>query len=111
MRTRVNMAVVDDGCSRQFRHFISNSPGEHDPVVAQIGADADRPLGGKPTSGPLSGESRFATQGGGHSVREGSVDAGYGKEPSLPRALDAVREMFAADMLWLCQTKAISATA
>ena len=110
MRTRVNMAVVDDGCSRQFRHFISNSPGEHDPVVAQIGADADRPLGGKPTSGPLSGESRFATQGG-HSVREDSVDAGYGKEPSLPRALDAVREMFAADMLWLCQTKAISATA
>jgi len=44
-------------------------------------------------------------------VREGSVDAGYGKEPSFPRALDAVREVSAADMLWLRQTKAISATA
>ena len=43
-------AVVEDGCAQQFQHFISNSPWDHEPVVAQIGADADRLLGGKPTS-------------------------------------------------------------
>jgi hypothetical protein len=43
-------AVVEDGCPQQFQHFISNSPWDHEPVVVQIGADADRLLGGKPTS-------------------------------------------------------------
>ena len=43
-------AVVDEGCAQQFQHFISNSPWDHEAVVAQIGQDADRLLGGKPTS-------------------------------------------------------------
>ena len=56
-------AVVDAGCAQQFQHFISNSPWDHEPVVAQIGEDADRLLGGKPTSSLLIDESSFAKQG------------------------------------------------
>jgi SRSO17 transposase len=56
-------AVVEQGCAQQFQHFISNSPWRHEPVVAQIGQDADRLLGGKPTSGLIIDESSFAKQG------------------------------------------------
>lgn len=56
-------AVVEDGCEQQFQHFISNSPWRHEPVVAQIGEDADRLLGGGPMSGLLIDESSFAKQG------------------------------------------------
>jgi SRSO17 transposase len=56
-------AVVEGGCPQQFRHFISNSPWDHAPVVAQIGQDADRLLGGKPTSSLIIDESSFAKQG------------------------------------------------
>ena len=43
-------AVVEGGCAQQFQHFISNSPWDHEPVIAQISRDADRLLGGKPDS-------------------------------------------------------------
>src|SRR6202044_2384744 len=56
-------AVVEGGCAQQFQHFISNSPWDHEPVVAQIGQDADRLLGGKPTSSLIIDESSFAKQG------------------------------------------------
>lgn len=56
-------SVVDASCAQQFQHFISNSPWDHDPVVAQIGQDADRLLGGKPTSSLIIDESSFAKQG------------------------------------------------
>jgi len=56
-------AVVDQGCAQQFQHFISNSPWRHEPVVAQIGQDADRLLGGKPTSALIIDESSFVKQG------------------------------------------------
>jgi SRSO17 transposase len=56
-------AVVDAGCAQQFQHFISNSPWDHEPVVAQISADADRLLGGKPTSCLIIDESSFPKQG------------------------------------------------
>jgi SRSO17 transposase len=55
--------VVDAGCAQQFQHFISNSPWDHEPVVAQIGVDADRLLGGKPGSSLLIDESSFPKQG------------------------------------------------
>ena len=29
-------AVVEGGCAQQFQHFISCSPWDHEPVVAQI---------------------------------------------------------------------------
>jgi SRSO17 transposase len=56
-------AVVEDGCAQQFQHFISNSPWDHEPVVAQISADADHLLGGKPTSCLIIDESSFPKQG------------------------------------------------
>src|SRR6202451_3445608 len=56
-------AVVDNSCAQQFQHFISNSPWDHEPVVAQISVDADRLLGGKPTSCLIIDESSFAKQG------------------------------------------------
>src|ERR1700722_16033505 len=40
-------AVVEGGCPQLFQHFISCSPWDHEPVVAQSGQDADRLLGGK----------------------------------------------------------------
>jgi SRSO17 transposase len=55
--------VVEQGCEQQFQHFISNSPWRHEPVVEQIGRDADRLLGGKPTSALIIDESSFAKQG------------------------------------------------
>ena len=55
--------VVEGGCAQQFQHFISNSPWEHEPVVAQIGQDADTLVGGKPDSCLIIDESSFAKQG------------------------------------------------
>jgi SRSO17 transposase len=55
--------VVDDSCAQQFQHFISNSPWDHEAVVAQISQDADRLLGGKPSSSLIIDESSFAKQG------------------------------------------------
>ena len=56
-------AVVEGGCAQQFQHFISCSPWDHEPVVAQIGQDAGRLLGGKPTSALIIDESSFPKQG------------------------------------------------
>jgi SRSO17 transposase len=56
-------AVVEEACPQQFQHFISNSPWDHEPVVAQIGEDADRLLGGKPASALIIDESSFPKQG------------------------------------------------
>jgi SRSO17 transposase len=56
-------AVVEDGCEQQFQHFISNAPWRHEPVIEQIGRDADRLLGGKPGSALILDESSFAKQG------------------------------------------------
>jgi SRSO17 transposase len=56
-------AVVEAGCAQQFQHFISNSPWDHEAVVAQISADADCLLGGKPTSCLIIDESSFPKQG------------------------------------------------
>jgi SRSO17 transposase len=56
-------AVVEDGCEQQFQHFISNAPWRHEPVIAQIGRDADRLLGGKADSALILDESRFVKQG------------------------------------------------
>jgi len=56
-------SVVDESCAQQFQHFISNSPWDHEPVLAQISQDADRLLGGKPASALIIDESSFAKQG------------------------------------------------
>ena len=56
-------AVVDGGDAQQFQHFISNSPWDHEPVVARIAADADQLLGGKPDSCLIIDESSFPKQG------------------------------------------------
>jgi SRSO17 transposase len=56
-------AVVEGGCAQKFQHFISNSPWDYKPVVTQIGQDADRLLGGKPSSSLIIDESSFAKQG------------------------------------------------
>jgi SRSO17 transposase len=56
-------AVVEHGCEQQFQHFISNAPWRHEPVIAQIGRDADRLLGGKPGSALIIDESSFVKQG------------------------------------------------
>jgi SRSO17 transposase len=56
-------SVVDASCPQQFQHFISNSPWDHKPVLAQISQDADRLLGGKPSSCLIIDESSFAKQG------------------------------------------------
>ena len=56
-------AVVEDGCAQQFQHFISNSPWQHEPVVAQIGRDADHLLGGGPDSCLIIDETSFLKQG------------------------------------------------
>jgi SRSO17 transposase len=55
--------VVDASCAQQFQHFISNSPWDHKPIVARIGQDAGRLLGGKPSSCLIIDESSFAKQG------------------------------------------------
>jgi SRSO17 transposase len=56
-------AVIENGCEQQFQHFISHAPWRHEPVIAQIGRDADRLLGGKPGSALIIDESRFVKQG------------------------------------------------
>src|SRR5690242_617078 len=56
-------AVVEDGCAQQFQHFISNAPWRHEPVIEQIGRDADRLLGGKPDSALILDDSSFVKQG------------------------------------------------
>src|ERR1700750_1131982 len=56
-------AVVEDGCEQQFQHFISNAPWRHEPVIEQIGRDADRRLGGKPDRALLIDESSFVKHG------------------------------------------------
>src|SRR4051794_8758367 len=74
-------AVVEQGSADQFQDFNSHAPWRHEPVVAQIGQDADRLLGGKPTSGLIIDESSF-TKPGDRSVgvarqwsgRQGKVD-------------------------------------
>jgi hypothetical protein len=55
--------VVEGGCAQQFQHFISNSPWRHEPVVAQIAADADALLGGQDDSCLIIDESSFPKQG------------------------------------------------
>ena len=55
--------VVDASCPQQFQHFISNSPWDHKPVLAQVGRDADRLLGGQLSSCLIIDESSFAKQG------------------------------------------------
>jgi len=55
--------VVESSCAQQFQHFISNAPWDHAPVVARIGQDADRLLGGTPTSCMIIDESSFTKQG------------------------------------------------
>jgi SRSO17 transposase len=55
--------VVDEGCAQQFQHFISNSPWEHEPVLAQISQDVDSLLGGNSASALIIAESSFAKQG------------------------------------------------
>ena len=57
-------AVVEAGCEQPFQHFISNAPWRHEPVIEQIGRDADRLLGGKPGSALIIDESSFVKQGG-----------------------------------------------
>jgi SRSO17 transposase len=60
----VSMAtVVEAGCAQQLQHFISNSPWDHEPVIAQISQDADQLLGGKPTSCLIIDECSFPKQG------------------------------------------------
>ncbi len=56
-------AVVENGCAQRFQHFISQSPWDHEPVVAQIARDADALLGGKPDSALVIDESSFPKQG------------------------------------------------
>ena len=56
-------SVVDASCPQQFQHFISNSPWDHKPVLAQVGRDADRLLGGQLSSCLIIDESSFAKQG------------------------------------------------
>jgi SRSO17 transposase len=56
-------AVVENGCAQRFQHFISQSPWDHEPVVAQIARDADALLGGKPDSALIIDESSFPKQG------------------------------------------------
>jgi SRSO17 transposase len=55
--------VVEDGCAQQFQHFISHAPWRHEPVIEQIGRDADRLLGGKPDSALILDESSFVKPG------------------------------------------------
>ena len=56
-------AVVDAACPQQFQHFISNSPWDHEPVLAQLSCDADMLVGGKPESCLIIDETSFIKQG------------------------------------------------
>ena len=55
--------VVEGGCPQQFQHFISNAPWKHEPVIAQIGRDADALPGGTSDTCLIIDESSFARQG------------------------------------------------
>src|SRR6201997_1307377 len=56
-------AVVEDGCEQQFQLSTSTARWRHEPVIDQIGRDADRLLGGKPDSALIIDESSFVKQG------------------------------------------------
>ena len=56
-------AVVEAGCPQRFQHFISNSPWDHEPVLAQLSRDADMLIGGKPESCLIIDETSFIKQG------------------------------------------------
>jgi SRSO17 transposase len=56
-------AVVEAGCPQQFQHFISNSPWDHEPVLAQVARDADLLVGGTPESCLIIDETSFIKQG------------------------------------------------
>ena len=71
--------VVEQGCEQQFQHFISNSPWRHEPVVEQVSRDADRLLGGKPTSALIIDESSFAKQGSTRWVLPGNGAAAWAR--------------------------------
>ena len=56
-------AVVEAGCPQQFQHFISNSPWDHEAVLAQVARDADLLVGGMPESCLIIDETSFIKQG------------------------------------------------
>ena len=56
-------AVVEAACPQRFQHFISNSPWDHEAVLAQLGCDADMLVGGKPESCLIIDETSFIKQG------------------------------------------------
>ncbi len=56
-------SVVEGGCPQQFQHFISNSPWDHRPVIAQIGQDADQLMGENPDTCLIIDETNFIKQG------------------------------------------------
>ena len=56
-------AVVEAACPQRFQHFISNSPWDHEAVLAQLSGDADRLVGGKPESCLIIDETSFIKQG------------------------------------------------
>jgi len=59
--------VVPDSDAQQFQHFLSNSPWEETPVMAEVARRVDTLLGGQPDSGLLLDETP-ATKKGKHSV-------------------------------------------
>jgi hypothetical protein len=76
-------AVVEHGRAQQFQHCISDSPWDHEPVVAQISADADRSLGGQPGSCLIIDESSFPKQGGLFDWRGPAMDRPTGQSGQL----------------------------
>ncbi len=56
-------AVVEAACPQRFQHFISNSPWDHEAVLAQLSCDADRLVGGKPESCLIIDETSFLKKG------------------------------------------------
>jgi SRSO17 transposase len=56
-------AVVEAACPQRFQHFISNSPWDHEAVLAHLADDADRLVGGKPDSCLILDETSFIKQG------------------------------------------------
>jgi SRSO17 transposase len=55
--------VVEGGDAQQLQHFISNSPWDHQPVMAQVARDANALLGGGPQSALIIDETSFLKQG------------------------------------------------
>ena len=55
--------VVEGGDAQRFQHFISNSPWDERPVMAQIARDADGLLGGRDGSCLILDETSFAKKG------------------------------------------------